>query len=341
MGLAWLRSTPLTSIFRGFFRAHSMHVVTPGRASSLSGEIGLPHRAQGLCTIGGFFDMALPYRDGVFARTVDLLPFPTAIKSRIKPCMRLKGKSIIITGSTTGIGEAIARRCVAEGAQVLVHGLEKELGEKVVSDLGGSAKLHIDDLNDPDAAPRLTAAALQAFGKINAIVNNAAWIVRSNLLTTDASIFDRAMGINVRAPLLLVRAGLSSLKQTEGCVLNIGSINAYCGEANQLAYSISKGALMTLTCNLADAHGRDRVRFNQMNLGWVLSKNEYELKIREGSPTDWPDHIPPAFAPSGKIMQPETIASAAIYWLSDESRPVSGSVVDVEQYPFIGRNPVK
>ncbi len=107
------------------------------------------------------------------------------------------------------------------------------------------------------------------------------------------------MATNLRAPLLLIRAAFSYLKQSQGCVLNIGSVNAYCGEANQLAYSLTKGGLMTLTRNLADAHGRDKVRFNQLNLGWVLSENEYRLKIREGLPPDWPEHPPAAFAPSG------------------------------------------
>jgi len=256
--------------------------------------------------------------------------------------MRLSNKSIIVTGSTTGIGEAIARRCVAEGAKVLIHGLERELGEKVASGLGDSAAaLHIDDLGDAAAPARVVAAAVRAFGKIDAIVNNAAWIVRSNISTTDAALFDRAIAINTRAPLLMIREALPMLKASEGCVLNIGSVNAYCGEANQLAYSISKGALMTLTRNLADALGRDKVRINQLNPGWVLSENEYKLKMREGLPPDWPDHPPLAFAPSGKLMMPATIAEAAVYWLSDESRPVSGSVFDINQYPMIGRNPIK
>jgi NAD(P)-dependent dehydrogenase (short-subunit alcohol dehydrogenase family) len=182
---------------------------------------------------------------------------------------------------------------------------------------------------------------MKAFGRIDAIVNNAAWVVRSNIQTTDAELFDRAIAINLRAPLLLVRAAMPHLKAAQGCVLNIGSINAYCGEANQLAYSISKGGLMTLTRNLADAHGLDKVRFNQLNLGWVLSANEYKLKVREGMPSDWHEHPPVAFAPSGKLMSPDIIATAAVYWLSDESRPVSGTVLDLNQYPVIGRNPVK
>ena len=255
--------------------------------------------------------------------------------------MRLRNKIVIVTGSTTGIGEAIARRFVAEGARVLVHGLERELGEVVVRDLGSAVTLHIDDLADPEAPRGIVNAALKVFGRIDAIVNNAAWIVRSNIETTDSVLFDRCMAINVRAPLLLIKAALPQLKQSQGAVLNIGSINGYCGESNQLAYSISKGALMTLTRNLADALGRDRVRVNHLNLGWVLSPNEYELKLKEGLPPDWPEHPPAAFAPSGRIMKPEEIATAAVYWVSDESRPVSGSVLEIEQYPVIGRNPLK
>lgn len=255
--------------------------------------------------------------------------------------MRLRDKVILVTGSTTGIGEAMARRFVAEGARVMVHGIERELGEAVVKDLGASAALHIDDLSDANAPARLVGAVMGAFGQIDGIVNNAAWIVRSNIETTDAALFDRCLAVNVRAPLLLIRAALEHLRHSQGAVLNIGSINGYCGESNQLAYSISKGALITLTRNLADAFGRMKVRVNQLNLGWVLSSNEYKLKVSEGLPPDWHEHLPAAFAPSGRIMMPETIATAAVYWLGDESRPVSGSVVDIEQYPMIGRNPVK
>jgi NAD(P)-dependent dehydrogenase (short-subunit alcohol dehydrogenase family) len=258
------------------------------------------------------------------------------------PVRRLDNKVIIVTGSTTGIGEAIARRFVAEGARVLIHGLERELGEKIVSELGAKhAALHVDDLADAATPHRLVDAAMGAFGRIDGIVNNAAWTGRSNLATTDAALFDRCMAINVRAPLLLIQAAFPYLKSARGSVLNIGSINGYCGEPNLLAYSLSKGALITLTRNLADAHGRDGIRFNHFNLGWVLSSNEYALKVSEGLPPDWPEHVPPVFAPSGRIMSPENIATAAVYWIGDESRPISGSVLELEQYPVIGRNPVK
>ena len=255
--------------------------------------------------------------------------------------MRLKDKVIIVTGSTTGIGEAIARRCVAEGARVLIHGTRRQAGESVTAALGTAACLHLDDLSDPEAPARLVSAAIRAFGQLDGIVNNAAWVVRGNIHTTDAAMFDRTMAINVRAPMLMVKAALSHLQASQGSVLNIGSVNAYTGEANQLAYSTSKGALMTLSRNLSDALGPLGVRVNHFNVGWVLSPNEYKLKISEGMAADWPAHIPRAFAPSGHILTPEHIAAAAVYWLGDESRPVSGSVLELEQFPIIGRNPVK
>ncbi len=256
--------------------------------------------------------------------------------------MQLKDKAIIITGSTGGIGEAIARAVVAEGGHVLIHGIERADGEKIVASLGaGQAALHIDDLVDPQAPSRIISAAMTAFGRIDGLVNNAAWILRSNIDTTDAATFDRCMAINVRAPMLLVRAGLEPLKQSRGCVLNIGSINGYCGEPNQLAYSMSKGALLTMSRNLADALGPVGVRVNHFVLGWVLSENERKLKIKEGLPSDWHEHPPRAFVPTGKMTRPADVAAAAVFWLSEASRPFSGCVVELEQYPMIGRNPPK
>jgi len=255
--------------------------------------------------------------------------------------MRLSGKVILVTGSTTGIGRALAERCVREGARVLVHGRNEAEGRKVVAALGSAAALHLDNLADPAAPGRLVAAALAAFGRLDVVVNNAAAIVRSDLATTTAAHFDSVMAINVRAPLLLIQAALPELRRHRGCVLNIGSINAHSGEPGLLDYSISKGALQTLSRNLANAHAAEGVRVNHFNVGWVLTPNEDALQRRHGQPADWAQRLPPQFAPSGRLIAPEEIAAAAVYWLGDESRPITGSVVDLEQFPVIGRNPAK
>ena len=256
--------------------------------------------------------------------------------------MRLRDKVIIVTGGTSGIGRAIAERAVAEGARVLVHGIARKDGEAVVAKLGSTAAaLHLDDLLDPASPARIVAEAMSAFGRIDAVVNNAAIVARTNLGTTTVEFFDRMMAVNLRAPLFLIQAAFPQLKANQGCVLNIGSINAHSGQANLLDYSLSKGALQTMSRNLANAHAADRVRVNHLNVGWVLTEREYHHQIEHGMDPDWPEKVPPQFAPWGRLMTPEEIASAAVYWLGDESRPISGSVVDLEQFSLIGRNPVK
>lgn len=257
--------------------------------------------------------------------------------------MRLLDKVIIITGSTTGIGKAIAIRCVAEGAKVVIHGLEENLGNEVVALLGNkNAALHIEDLSVEGTAQRLVKTAIRVFGKLDAIVNNAAIVASSDIHTTDENFLRRILEVNTIAPYSLIRTALPYLTERHGCVLNIGSVNAYSGEPNLLAYSISKGALMTMTRNLGDTlHRENSVRVNQINPGWVLTETERERKKIHGLAEDWYKDLPKIYAPAGRILAPEEIAAAAVYWLSDECGPVSGQVVDLEQYPFIGRNPPK
>ena len=147
--------------------------------------------------------------------------------------MRLKDKVIIITGSTTGIGKAIALKCVSEGAKVVIHGLEQKWGEEVVAGLGKeNAVLHIDNLSDPGTAERLVEVAVKSFGKLDAIVNNAAIVASSNIHTTDSEFLQRIFQVNTVAPFLLIKAALPQLTLNKGCVLNIGSVNAYSGEPN-------------------------------------------------------------------------------------------------------------
>lgn len=257
--------------------------------------------------------------------------------------MRLQNKVIIITGSTTGIGKAIALHCVAEGAKVIIHGLEKDLGKSVIDEIGKEkSALHIEDITDDGAPERLVDLAIKTFGKLDAIVNNAAAVVSSNIQTTDKIFIKKVLDINTIAPFLLIKAALSHLTKQHGCVLNIGSVNAWSGEPNLLAYSISKGALMTMTRNLGDTlHRENGVRVNQINPGWVLTETEIQRKKDQGLADDWYKKIPEVYAPAGRILLPSEIAAAAVYWLSDECGPVSGQVMDIEQHPFIGRNPPK
>lgn len=257
--------------------------------------------------------------------------------------MRLQNKVIIITGSTTGIGRAIAIRCAAEGAFVIIHGLEEEWGIALAEQIGkDKAALLIRDISEEGAPQSLVDLAIKTFGKLDAVVNNAAAVVSSDIHSTDKAFLQKILDINTIAPFLLIKAALPYLTAQHGCVLNIGSVNGWCGEPNLLAYSISKGALMTMTRNLGDTlHRENRVRVNQINPGWVLTENEMQRKKEQGLAEDWYKDIPGLFAPAHRILSPYEIAAAAVYWLSDESGPISGQVMELEQYPLIGRNPPK
>ena len=255
--------------------------------------------------------------------------------------MRLKDKAIIVTGGTSGIGAAIATAAIREGAKVLVHGINEEEGRATVDRLGANAVLCLADLADDSAPEVIVGAALKAFGKIDGIVNNAAIFGGTNISEQEIEHFRRMMQINLTAPLFLIKAAFEELKKSGGSVLNIGSINAHAGESKLLAYSISKGGMATMTRNLANANGVHGVRVNQINPGWVLTEREYKDKMAQGLKPSWPQDLTRVEIPFGVMTTPEQMGEAAIYWLSDESKPFTGSVVDLEQFSIIGRNPEK
>ena len=242
-----------------------------------------------------------------------------------------------------GIGKAIALKCVEEGARVIIHGLEADLGQEVLAATGTKkAVLHIEDITANGAAQRLVDIAVGNFGKLDAIVNNAAWVVSSDIHTTDPDFLRKVLEVNTVAPFALIRSSLAALKATRGSILNIGSVNAWSGEPNLLAYSVSKGALTTMTRNLGDSLFREYgIRVNQINPGWVFTEKEIIRKKEQGLAEDWYRDLPAVFAPAGRLLSPVEIAAMATLLLSQESGPVSGQVIDLEQYPMIGRNPPK
>ena len=254
--------------------------------------------------------------------------------------MNLEGKTYIVTGSSMGIGEAIARRIVKLNGRVLVHGLENDLTETVANSLG--MPYIVGDLSLPSVCEGIIAKAMDEFGEIHGLVNNAGAVLRNLIEENDADFWDGVMNINARAPMLLIRAALKPLSVSKGYVVNIGSVNAYSGEPNLLAYSASKGALMTMTRNLGDTLHRDYgIKVNQINPGWVLSEGEKKRKIEEGMDDDWFSKLGKDEAPSGRMISPEDIAFTTVNFLTDQFGPISGQVIELSQFPFIGRNAPK
>lgn len=257
--------------------------------------------------------------------------------------MLLKDKVVLVTGSTTGIGAGIAKLCQAEGAKVMIHGRDESRAKEMVQAFGkDKAAYVISDLSATDSSvcQKLIAATVKQFGRIDGLVNNAASLARSDIDNITAEKLDAQYYINIRAPLLLSQAAVKAFRQqkSNGAIVNIGSINAYCGQADLLGYSLSKGALMTMTRNLGNVLNTENIRVNQLNVGWTLTENESGIKESEGFPKNWEQKIPKTYAPSGRLLRPEDIARHVVFWLSDVSAPANGVVYEVEQYPMIGRN---
>jgi NAD(P)-dependent dehydrogenase (short-subunit alcohol dehydrogenase family) len=252
----------------------------------------------------------------------------------------LKNKVILITGSTNGIGSATARLCVAQGAKVMIHGRKEDRAKALVAELGDAAHYFIADLADENAYANLVKETVEKLGGLDGLVNNAGIYPRNDIDTASLALCEQVMRINFYAPLLLCKEAVKVFRKQGkvGSIVNIGSMNAYCGQPDLLIYSSSKGALMTMTRNLADSLGPDRIRVNQLNVGWTPTDNEVALKRKEGLPDNWQEKIPKVYAPSGRLLSPENVAAHVVFWLSEQSAPVTGAVYEVEQYPIIGRN---
>ena len=250
--------------------------------------------------------------------------------------LTLHGKIALVTGSTSGIGRGIVEHFAALGARVVVHGLEEDLAQRVVERLtsaGHDAVSIVADLADVESCRRIVLFTIEHYGGIDILVNNAASVARGYLEDVPVEVWDQIMQVNLRAPFLCLQEAVTSMKaRGGGSIINIGSVNAYIGEPKLGPYSVSKGGLMTLTRNAANALGRDRIRVNQINVGWTLTEGEDRVKRLEGQGPDW---LKAAVAsrPFGRLLSPQDVAVALAYFASDDSAMVSGAVMDLEQFP--------
>jgi len=250
----------------------------------------------------------------------------------------LTNRVALVTGSTSGIGRGIAEHFASLGASVVVHGREVDAGARVVQALGDAGRQgHFieGDVGDEAVCRALVRGTVERFGGLDILVNNAAMTSRGDLETATVAFWDRMMAVNLRAPFILMQEAVAAMKaRGGGSIVNIGSINAYIGQDNLCPYSVSKGGLMTLSRNAAAALARHRIRVNQLNVGWTLTEGEERVKrMDEGRGAEWLQEAI-ATRPFGRLLSPQDIAYAAAYFASDDSACITGSILDLEQFPI-------
>ena len=249
---------------------------------------------------------------------------------------RLEGRVALVTGAGKGMGEGIARVFAAEGARLVIGDRDEASGQAVAASLAaaGTPALFVRaDVRLEPECRALVDRAVAEFGRLDVLVNNAGINTRGNIEETSAETWDDVFAVNVRGPFLCMQQAVRYMRAGKGgSIVNIGSVNAYIGQPNLAAYSASKGALMTLTKNSASYLGRYRIRVNQINPGWTLTPSEHAVKLKEGKGEGWLEEAVRT-RPFGRLLDPRDIALAALYLASDESECVTGSVLDLEQYP--------
>ena len=247
--------------------------------------------------------------------------------------MGLQGKVIVITGAASGIGRACAQVAWEEGADHLV--LTDRNGPALAAVAAHlSAHPILADLCTPTGARAVIEQTLARYGRIDGLINAAGLTTRGSVATGDAAVWDQLFAVNARAPFLLMQGVVADLlaRRAPGSIVNILSMNAHCGAPDLAIYAATKGAMVTLTRNAAHAHMADRIRVNAVNLGWVATEAEDHMQaVTLGLGPDWQANAA-AKMPLGRMVTARESARLAIYLLSDASIPMSGCVVDLEQY---------
>lgn len=244
--------------------------------------------------------------------------------------MKLSGKTAIVTGAAQGIGYAIARRFLTDGARVVLSDINDEAGQKAVSelqDVGEVTYIHAD-VGERLDVHNLIAATIDQFGEIDTLVNNAGIVIGGDFLDLSEDDFDKVMRVNLKGAFLCSQAAARHMvKRVEaggpaGSIINISSINAKLAIPSQIPYTISKGAVRQLTNVTAQALAEHGIRVNAIGPGSIATQmleavnSNPEAKRKVLSRT-----------PMGRIGEPEEIAAIASFLASNDASYITGQTI--------------
>lgn len=246
---------------------------------------------------------------------------------------RLRDKVVVITGAAQGIGFGCARLVGAEGARVVLGDIQTERGEQsaaAIRSQGGDAIFCHADIRNEEQCARLMIKAVEIYGRLDGLVNNAGWFPRASLEETTTELWEQVLQVNLRSAFYCSKHAVPKMRQAQGgSIVNMGSICGIQSLPNLVAYGAAKGGLLSLTRTLAGALSDDGIRVNYVIPGWVLTEGELAIQSAQGHGED-------LLRKEGKKLRfarhqkPEDAAYAVVYLLSDESSQVTGTILHVD-----------
>ncbi len=239
---------------------------------------------------------------------------------------RFAGKTIIVTGSSGGIGEGIARRFHAEGANVVINARNAEKCSEVAASLDPERTLVVaGDVSKSAFATEIVGATVEKFGALDTLVNNAGVGGATMMHDTDDDEIDRIIDINVKGVLYLCRAAIPHLRRSKGSIVNISSVSGTGGDSLLPVYNASKGAVTNLTRGLALQLGSVGVRVNAINPSITRSDMVDAITGNEALMKAFMQRVA-----LGRIGEPEDIAAAAAFLASDDASFITGVNLPVD-----------